>query len=220
MCKHRIILSLLALSVLAGCARVQAQVSSFSTLTMPVVNKTIAVIGYPEETNRSLEFSSYRPIFEQNFRTVGFSIASAEKTDYIAFVSYGIDTGSTVTSLVSTPVYGQTGGGTSYTSGTVSTSSGGYGTYSGTTYTMPTYGIVGSSTSSVQSTVYKRRLAVDIVEASTLEADNPRKVYEGRLTSAGSCGAMNEVIDEFIQALFIKFPNDSGRVAVKGKFDC
>ena len=176
--------------------------------------------GYPEETNRSLEFSSYRSKFEQNFKTVGFSIASAEKADYIAFVSYGIDTGTIVTSLVSTPVYGQTGGGTTYTSGTVSTYSGGYGSYSGTNYTMPTYGVVGSSTSSVQSSVYKRQLSVDIVESSTLETDNPSKVYEGRLTSAGSCGAMNEVIDELIQALFIKFPNGSGRVEVEGKFDC
>ena len=125
-----------------------------------------------------------------------------------------------MTSLVSTPIYGQTGGGTTYTSGTVSTYSGGYGSYSGTSYTMPTYGVVGSSTSSVQSTVYKRQLAIDIVEASSVDADNPSKVYEGRLNSAGSCGAMTEVMDELIEALFIKFPNDSGRVVVEGKFDC
>ena len=220
MCNGRIILSLLALAVLAGCASVQVQVSSFSTLTVPVANKTIAVVGYPEATNKSLEFSNYRPKFEQNFRAVGFSIAPAEQAHYIAFVSYGIDTGTTQTSLVSTPIYGKTGGGTTYTSGTVSSYSGGYGSYSGTSYTMSTYGIVGSSTSTVQSTVYKRQLAVDIVEASTVDADNPSKVYEGRLSSAGSCGAMIEVIDELIQALFMKFPNDSGRVKVAGEFDC
>ena len=184
------------------------------------MNKTIAVVGYPEETNTSLEFGRYRSKFEQKFIAVGFSIAPAETANYIAFVSYGVDTGTSVTSLVSTPIYGQTGGGTTYTSGTVSTYSGGYGSYSGTSYTMPTYGVVGSSTSSVQSTVYKRQLAIDIVEASSVDADNPSKVYEGRLNSAGSCGAMTEVMDELIEALFIKFPNDSGRVVVEGKFDC
>ena len=220
MCKNRILLSFLALTILAGCAVVRAQVSSFSTLAMPVMNKSIAVIGYPEETNKSLEFRSYRPKFEQNFRAVGFSIAPPDQADYIAFVSYGIDTGTTQTSLVSTPIYGQTGGGTTYTSGTVSAYSGGYGPYSGTSYTMPTYGVVGYSTSTVQYTTYKRQLAVDIVEASTVETNNPIKVYEGRLSSIGSCGAMSEVIDELIQALFVKFPNDSGKVEVKSETDC
>ncbi len=216
MCEWKIILPLLALSILAGC--VKAEVLSISTLKKPVTDKAIAVVGYPEETNTNLEFRSYRTKFEQHFRTVGFSIAPVEKADYIAFVSYGIDIDRTVTSLVSTPTYGQIEEGATYTSGTTSTYDGGNGSYSGTNYTMPTYEVEGSSISSAQSTLYKRHLAIDIVEASTLDTDNPRQVYRGRLTSSGRCGAMNEVMDELIEALFSKFPSRSGRAIVGANF--
>ena len=153
-------------------------------------------------------------------RLSGFSIAPEGSADYIAFVSYGIDGGTEQTGVTSTPVYGQTGGGTTYSSGTVSSYSGGYGSYSGTSYTMPTYGIVGSSTSSYSYTTYKRSLALDIVEAATVEDGEPVKVFEGRLTSSGSCGIMREVIDEMIEAIFTDFPNANGKIVIPSKANC
>ena len=217
------VLSLLALVMLSGCAVapvVHVQVSNFSNLTIPLSNQTISVVGFPEEINSSLEFQSYRQKFERKLIEAGFSLASPDNADFVAFISYGIDTGSEKTELISTPVYGQTGGGTTYTSGTVSLYGGGYGSYSGTSYTMPTFGVVGSSTSSVNYTVYKRQIAMDIVDVSTLDSDEPDKVFEGRLVSSGSCGIMNEVIDELIEAMFSKFPTGSGVVEITAQFDC
>ncbi len=85
---------------------------------------------------------------------------------------------------------------------------------------MPTYGVVGSSTSTVTSDVYTRKLAIDIVTSDTLNSEKPDKVYEGRVTSKGSCGAIAEVMDEMLEALFSKFPNGSGLVEVPGTFNC
>ena len=46
------------------------------------------------------------------------------------------------------------------------------------------------------------------------------RVYEGKLVSTGSCGIINEVIDEIIEAFFMKFPKESGKVTVPGIYDC
>ena len=126
----------------------------------------------------SLEFQNYKKTIENNLQKYGFNIVQKKDTsDFIAFVSYGVDGGKD--KLVSSPVYGSTGGG----SGTFSGSSYNYGTggttyYSGTTYSMPTFGMVGSRTSSI--TQYTRQLAMDLVETSTLESKKVNKVYEGR----------------------------------------
>ena len=212
---------LAVLVLLSGCmTSLKANVSSFSNLSVPAMGQSVAVVGYPEEINSSLEFKSYRSKFEAKFRLNGYSIASEETADYIAFVSYGIDGGTEQTGVTSTPVYGQTGGGTTYTSGSVSSYSGGYGSYYGTSYTMPTYGIVGTSTSSYSYTKYKRNLALDIVEASSVGSEYPVKVFEGRLTSSGSCGIMREVIDEIIEAMFTDFPNANGTIKIPSEANC
>lgn len=212
----------LCIAILPGCMtpRVEAQVANFSNFSTNTLGSSVAIVGYPESVNESLEFARYRSIFESHLRDVGFIISNEDDAEYVAFVSYGIDGGVEESGIVSTPIYGQTGGGTTYTSGTVSSYSGGFGSYSGSSYTMPTYGIVGSSTSSYSYTVYSRQLAMDIVEASTIDGETPTKIFEGRVTSKGSCGVFAEVVDELVQAMFSKFPDGSGSMEVQGEFDC
>lgn len=74
---------------------------------------------------------------------------------------------------------------------------------------MPTYGVVGSSTGS--ATRYNRAIALDIVEASSFKKGNPKKVYQGRTKSKGSCSVIVEVFDEMLEAMFIGFPGENGR---------
>ncbi len=67
---------------------------------------------------------------------------------------------------------------------------------------------------------------MDIVTTKTLDNKYPEKIYEGRLTSKGSCGQIIQVMDEFIEALFEGFPGKSGegkRIVISGekvKLDC
>ncbi len=193
---------------------VAANVSSFSELPKKFAGKTIHLLAHPEEKNKTLEWKSYRPKFENGFRKAGFTVATIDDSaDYVAFVSYGVDGGKIAKDIVSMPVYGSTGGGTTYHSGTVYGR--GYGRYSGTSYSMPTFGVVGSRTSTVTSEIFGRNIAIDIVERKTR-----KKVYEGRLRSSGPCSQMNQVIDELVEGFFQKFPDGSGRVEVAGTFDC
>ena len=218
-----IILLVLAMSI-AGCQtatlQVQANISSFSELPKVLVGKSIHLLAHPEQKNDTLEWKSYRKIFESGFRKSGFTITELASADYVAFISYGIDSGKITQDTVTTPVYGSTGGGTTYHSGTVSTYGGGYGSYSGTSYSMPTYGVVGSSTSVISRELFRRNIAIDIVDRKTLKSEKPMKLYEGRVRSAGSCSQMNQVMDEMVQGFFQKFPNGSGKVVIPAVADC
>ena len=221
--KKFITLAIIAMGV-AGCQRagteIHANISSFSGLPNSLSGKKIHLLAYPSEKNTTLEWKSYRRIFENGFKKSGFSISGIDSADYVAFISYGIDHGKVTQDVISTRVYGSTGGGTTYHSGSISTYGGGYGSYSGTSYSMPTFGVVGSTTSTVTGEIFTRNIAIDIVHRETLKDKNPKKVYEGRVRSAGSCSLMNQVIDELVEGFFQKFPNGSGKVIVPAVADC
>ena len=168
---------------------------------------SIAVRPAEERLEQSLEFRAYKAKIESHLKAVGYSIAApADHARYVALVSYGIDNGKT--SEVSVPIYGQTGGGTTYTSGTVY-GAGGPKYVSGSSYSMPTYGVIGSTSQS--ATVYARAIAIDIVEIGESRQGAPEKRYEIRAKSTGTCSALTEVFDEMLDAMFTDFPGESGR---------
>jgi len=85
---------------------------------------------------------------------------------------------------------------------------------------MPTFGVVGSTTSTITGERFRRNIAIDIVDRKTLKSEKPVKVYEGKVRSAGRCSQMNQVIDEMVQGFFQQFPNGSGKVVVPSVADC
>ena len=203
------IISLLMVVFVTGCATSSRIVTNNTAFFVGSYEPkgTISVVSGEADVNNSLEFAAYKSKFESKLSEAGYQIEKdPNKADYIALVAYGIDEGRT--SNVSTPIFGQTSGGTTYSSGTVYGSSGSA-NFSGTSYTMPTYGVVGRSSGSV--TVYNRAIALDIVEASSFKEGSPKKVYEGRTKSEGSCSVIVEVFDEMLEAMFIDFPGENGR---------
>jgi len=209
----KILLSIIMLVglMISGCggmgSSIHSQVGVFHNITEQHKGKKIVVLPFQKELENSLEFQNYRKIIETKLRTNGFEIVEDKgNSNYIAFVSYGINGGKE--QVVSSPVFGSTGGGTTYSSGTVTSSGGGYGSYSGSSYTMPTFGVIGSSTSSI--TNYTRQLAIDLIETSTLEKDKVKKIYEGRVKSIGTCGMVAAVMPSMIESLFKTFPQKSG----------
>lgn len=205
----RLIIALTALFLLVGCALSPVVETNNTAFFVGEYSPkgSIKVISGEAEVNESLEFAAYKKKIEFKLASVGYSIeGDANKADYIALVAFGIDSGKSA--VISTPIFGQTSGGSTYSSGTMS-SAGGSASYSGTSYAMPTYGVVGSATRSV--TMYKRALALDILEAESFKEGRPNKVYEGRTTSTGSCSVIVEVFDEMLEAMFTGFPGENGR---------
>ena len=187
--------------------RIISNVTSFHNITGTIEKKTVWIKPSDASLVNSLQFQTYAKTIASYLVQYGFSVALENQApDYVVFVSYGIGPGKTITK--SMPVFGAMGGGTTTNSGTV------YGTdgnirYSGESYTMPTYGVVGSRTST--QTQFTRNLAIDIVDASSLvNPAKPIKIYEGRVQSTGKCGGVNYVMSEMIESMFRNFPGRSG----------
>ncbi len=208
------VLSITTIFFLAnGCARVRSQITVFHQLPTSLTGKSVAILGAGDKQD-TLEFSAYRHIIEAQFHTNGLLISADSKVaDYQAVLSYGVDNGKQINSSDSIPVFGQTGGGTTaYASGTINSNSGGAASYSGTSYTPPTYGITGFNNYTTTSTVYGRFLALDMYDRSASEEKGkPVQVYQASVRSEGSCSALAVVFGPMAEALFKDFPGTSGQ---------
>lgn len=164
---------------------------------------TIAVVPAAPELNNSLEFAHYKSLIEEKLKVNGYTIeGKPTEAEYVAAVSYGIDDGKNA--VISSPIFGQTGGGTTYSSGTVGTS-----VYQGSSYTMPLYGVVGATSETV--TKYNRVIALDIVKADSIKEGHPIKVFESRAKSTGGCNVIAGVFEEMLEAMFYEFPGQNGK---------
>ena len=205
---RKYIVLLLVLAGIAACTKVTGELQSFSALPINWHSKTVAIAPYQDQTSKSLEWRSYAGKLEAKLKVLGFRTVSgkSQRPDYIAFIGWGIDRGSTVTSSYSIPQWGVTGYSGGYTSGVINTF-GNTATYTGTTTLTPQYGITGYSTGTTSRRKYTRSLSIDI-----RDIDSGDNVWEGKVVSAGSCGVIAEVIDEMIEIAFSEFPHSgSGR---------
>lgn len=119
-------------------------------------------------------------------------------------IDYGVVGSRQITG--STPIYGQTGGGTTYHSGTASaygTGGSAYGAYNGYSYTAPTYGIVGSVPYSI--TLHDRFFHLKIFDAKKSTGSNLFGVYEGTVRSSGKSATFATVSECLMDALFDDF---------------
>lgn len=188
-------------------ATVNSNVTSFSKIGSTDLRKTVAVMATNKELNSSLQFEEYKMKVEQHLRTKNFRVINdPSKAQLIALLNYGIDTGKNETNTVTLPTYGQTGVSGSSTFGSVNTY-GNYGTFSGTTTYYPTYGITGYQNYTSSSTMYTRVVQLDIFEAFKSDTDDPKKLYESKVVSRGTCSSIDGVIDEILSSLFRDFPN-------------
>lgn len=203
----KLVLTFILAVFLSGCiANVRSDVTRFHTLGTNTAQKTFVVVPYDDQEG-SLEFKTYAAVVAEKLSAFGYQLADSwENADYAVFFQYGIDNGTTVVS--SNPIYGQTGGGTTYTSGSLN-SLDGSATYSGTSYTSPSFGVVGTSTST--KTVYRRRFTLNITDIKQSTQDNVVDVFQGKVTSDGSSNTFATVSDCLIDAMFKDFPGESGK---------
>jgi len=200
----------LALLCLQACQSVNTQVSRFHSLPPDLAGRTFIVVPDPTQDGKQ-EFNLYgRDIAGHLARTGLVETQVFAQAEFVVMLSYNIGNGQTVTSQV--PLWGQTGGGTSYTTGTVSNPySVGSTNFSATTTTAPTYGYVGST--SVTETVYTRHLEIALIDRAKTTNPNERLVYafEGKAISSGSNATFHAVSLCLINAIMDDFPGASGR---------
>lgn len=200
------LIALLLITILYGCNAIAPVIRTNVTVFYKdhySPRGTISVVASDAGVNNSLEWAAYKKKFEAKFADNGYIVEQDPgNAQFIALVAYGIDNGETA--IVTTPIYGQIGGGMTTTTGTVGNVS-----YTETSYIMPIYGVVGTSTNS--QTEYTRAIALDIIEADSIKENSPNKVFEGRAKSIGTCSIIVEVFDEMLDAMFTDFPGENGR---------
>jgi len=199
-------LSLLLLALvcllLPGCAIMEVRVTRFHHLPPHGAGETFAL--QPPKGASPLETGIYDAKIVEGLQKYGWRQADARSAQYVVTYDYRVGPPQTFTGSV--PIMGQTGGGTTFTSGTVSAyGSGGsaYGTYSGTSYTPATYGVVGSVPYS--QTGYDRFFNV------TAKDRAGRDVFQMRAVSLGTLNEISRVLPLIIDAAFAEFPGTSGR---------
>ena len=195
--------ALLALALpllVAGCATTSHfKVTAFHTLPASGGGKTIAIVPVAMFRSHSNRIAQY--LAKDGYRLVGAS----DKPDYYAFVAYWIDEGKSYTYTL--PVYVQTGGGLTYSSGTITTPSGTK-TYSGYSYSVPSYSVLPSRQTDIE---YTKRLLVDILDGKAYREGKTVKVYEGKVISRDTSEVLSEAVPLMIDAMFANFPGESGK---------
>ena len=165
------------------------------------VSGSIFVIATNPEQNNSLEFAYYKKKIEAKLAVIGYTIASNKnEADFMAMFTYGIDDGNT--SIISSPIFASSSD--FYDDRGLRSPS--------QRYSMPSYRMVGTSTDSI--TTYNIAIALDIIQASPSNTDSKqdvKKVYESRVKSVSSCGAIVGVFDQLLQAMFNNFPGENGK---------
>ncbi len=199
------ILSVIAFAAaLTSCAtgRVQSDVTRFHALPPKGNGQTFTIRS--ASFNNTLEFGAYASRIASHLQAYGWNQAGPGSADYTVILDYKM--GGSHERHGSVPIIGQTGGGTTYHSGSVNTF-GSYGStsgsYSGTSYTPATFEVVGSDPYSV--TVHDRYLDMKIRDRGG------RSVFEGRVVSTGRSADIAAVLPQMIDSLFTKFPGESGK---------
>lgn len=187
----------------SACTMVKSDISRFSSLSDKETGSFLMVPLKKQEG--SIEYRTYAntvagKLIERGFRKVD----NLSDADYVVVIDYGVGGSSEVSGSI--PIYGQTGGGTTYHSGTVSSYGYGgssYGTYNGSSYTPPTYGIVGSTP--YNYTKYHRYFYLKMYDIKKSTPEKPYSVYEGTVKSSGKSANFSTVSECIINSLFKDF---------------
>jgi hypothetical protein len=200
-----------ALVVIVGaCMQIRTQITRFHHMPAAGSGETFAVVPLKDQAG-SLEWEQHADLVAQQLTSRGYlRVAQPLDAKYAVLFSYAIDRGKT--SISEVPIFGQTGGGVTTFSGSASGMVGGTpysGFTSGSAYTQPTYGEIGSEL--VRTTTFTRAVELEIFDVpQTLASSAPVKTFEATAGSAGSSGSLAIVMPAMIAAVFKDFPGKSG----------
>jgi hypothetical protein len=202
----RVSAAVVLIALAGACMQIRAQVTRFHHMPPAGNGETFVVLPFKDQAG-SLEWEQYADLIAQQLTAKGYvRVTQPTETKYAVLFAYTIDRGKTT----EVPIFGQTGGGVTTFSGNTSGTVGGTsysGVSSGTAYTPPTYGLIGS----VPVTRFTRAVTLYIIdEPQSMAFGVPVKTFEATAGSVGSSGALAVVMPAMIAAIFKDFPGKSG----------
>lgn len=214
----QVVVGLMCAVTLASCATMQPTrfVSGVDSLVQPDAStkkRYVLMPGGKDIDASDLQFIEYANYIEKILNERGFVKASQmPEADIAIFLSYGIGNPQTHQYSYSLPVMGQTGVSSSSTYGTVSTSYGGVGTYSGATTYTPTYGVTGYTSHVDSYTTYTRFLFMDAYDIAAYKQDQKmNQVWKTSVVSTGSSNDLRLVFPYMAVAMKPYIATNTGR---------
>jgi hypothetical protein len=205
--QKRLLFLFAMLFLFLSCAKMifyESNVSKFHDLASNDLTGTFAIIPADEAQKNSLEFTHYKEILARELTQRGLrEVSPNQSPDFIVNMTYSIDSGRS--KVGSAPIIGQTSGGYTTYSGSAGSTP-----VSGSSYTPPTFGVVGAAPYSFD--VYTRRLEVNIFDGKTFQSGKLNKRYEGKVISEGRSNQLAQIMPYMFQAMFKEFPGKSGEV--------
>lgn len=195
----------LVVLTLAGCARsIQSQVEAFSAGQGLRPSDRVWVLPAVEPGRETLEHRAWVERASAEFARRGVTVArSPDEATAIAVVGFAIDAGRDVTSTFAIPQWGVTGYSPATTFGTMNRV-GNTTTFNATTTATPQFGVTGYMPGSRTDRVFQRRAV--LVISRRADGGQLQTLFESRVSSEGSCGALSAVTPALIEALFATYP--------------
>ena len=188
----------------AGCSTTSYSVSVNSRVGDPEYqSQTLKYVIIPANNKvaaDSLEFKEFSAYVAKVLQQRGYKVTSRiDEADLALFLNYAISDPKTETVSYSQPIFGQTGVQSSSTYGTYNPTSG---SYSGTTYYTPTYGVTGYVPVTETYTHYTRLMLLDVLSLQKTDAAPKLGAPAWRVSvaSIGSSGDLRKVFPVLVFA--------------------
>jgi hypothetical protein len=194
--------------------------NSFANTAHPMKSTATFAIYTPKERANDLEFTEYSALITKFLRRDGWKPTEIRQADYVVVLNYAADDGRTELRSYSVPVYGLVGGGTTFHSGTVY-SDGAMASYSGTSTSSPTIGIVGSKQRTKVVEVFTRHVTIDVINRSESEKQKQTVVdWSVKMRSEGREPYITPIMPFFVEtALGVLGETTTGSKALRSISD-
>lgn len=192
--------------------RYQVGISSLADTSNRLGKKYILESGKDGVRSGDLQFKEYARYLNKALSSKGYSLVTDPSVaDLIIIMDYGIGEPKEHVYSYSSPVYGQTGGGSSTTSGFVG---GSY--FNARTTSSPTYGVVGSQTKVEKHVTYDRYIGIYAYDAKRfIQTQSLDQVWSTMIVSVGSSGDLRRVFPAMLAAALPYMGTNTGKMVVE-----
>jgi hypothetical protein len=183
--------------------------------------KCIILPTDPNVMSNQLQHKEYSEYIEYALEKKGYEVMDkVSEAEVVVFLQYGISEPHESLYSYSTPVWGQTGVSSSYSTGTIHSFGSGMASYSGTTTYTPEYGITGYQTHVGTRITYTRFMVLDAYDLEEYRK-TLKEVHLWKITaiSTGSSGDLRRVFPVMVTACTEYIGENTGKQVEIGLYE-
>ncbi len=204
----------IALIFCVGCGRpFQVNINSISSGNLLSGSKCVILPSDPNIAADQLQYKEYATYIKRALEKNGYEVTDNRgEAQVVVFLNYGIRNPHENLYNYSTPVWGQTGVSSSYTTGTINSFGSGIASYSGTTTYTPQYGITGYQSHVGTLITFTRFLVLDAYNLEEYRKTNKEvQLWRTTAISTGSSGDLRLVFPLMVAASTEYIGIDTGK---------